>query len=728
MQPNHQSNECSEPVASPMAMLVTIDAGIRFSVRDRGTGTHYVAEDTRRGKYFRFGSQEYHVVNLLSGERSLSEIHRILVDDGLDWSENDLVFFVRHLMNHGLVTVASTAQRPGPGSLPSNGGHANVAESATHRRVTKPALRLISGLLSQRIPLANGDRLAKRFLPLLGFLFTPTAQILSFGLVVAAIALVWSNWVAFSMEIRRVFDQPLWLLLGLIWCFLKLVHETGHAVCAKRHGVRVGPMGVIFFLCAPLAYVDVTDAWKLPQRRDRIQIALAGVSLELLVGAIAAWIWWLSPLGSVKHLAAQVFLLAGPATLLVNANPLLRLDGYYVVSDLLEIPNLRTLGRQRLGAWIDHGLIGLPIPPRPLQDWRTDFAVVHATLSVVFQFTWMTGLVVAVWSWAKALGMVLAIAAILMWAIYPAMKWGHRIWTLQPAGRWVLNPYQRRLVAWIMMALLLCQLAAIHSSPFQRRIPVLVRYQNEQIARAAVDSFVTAVYFKCGERVERGQLLIQLEQPELIIEHDQLMDQRDAAIGRSIQHRRLGEIALSEASSDEAASLQRRIDEIGEQIDQLQVVAQRSGKITTPSTDRLLGRYVQRGDELLRVSDPQEKEVLALIAEDNLNAYSQANRQKVSAKIRFRGGVRVEAALSSPEPSASRRLPHPALAATAGGPLAVQHLETTETVELVQPHLQTVLPLDPLTSLQVQSGQIGRLTLPDNRSLFARLWEHLRSS
>ena len=92
-----------------------------------------------------------------------------------------------------------------------------------------------------------------------------------------------------------MFDPSLWLLLLGMWAISKVIHETGHAVAARYHGVQVGKIGILFFFMAPLAYVDVTDAWKLKSRWSRVQIALAGIYLELAVAAIAAWAWWLLP-------------------------------------------------------------------------------------------------------------------------------------------------------------------------------------------------------------------------------------------------------------------------------------------------------------------------------------------------------------------------------------------------------------------------------------------------
>lgn len=736
-QPNIDANSASSG-GETMAVIVQIDPAIEFSQRQSGYELVYVAKDRRTGKFYRFGAREYHVVVMMDGNRSLEEICIQLARDGLDWSKRDVIAFVRELTQHRLACVAPDPQDHSAVQTGSDQQHSQASNPpSTHQKTSQPqggaqrnrlmarGLKMLGGLLTQRFPLADGDRIASKLLLTFGMVFSVPATVLWTIVVTIGIGIVWTHADAFSMEVRRVFDQQLWIVLAVVWLVLKVFHECGHAVCAKRHGVRVGKMGIMFFLFAPLAYVDVTDAWSLVRRRDRVQIALAGVYVELAIGAVAALLWWLLPIGFAKHLAAQVFLVAGPATLLVNANPLLRLDGYYVLSDWLEIPNLRAQGRQRLGAIMEFLLFRLPPTPSPLIGWRREFAVFHAFCSVIFQVVWMSGLVIAVSAWAKGLGMVVAVAATIMWGLLPLLRWMHKIWTMQGSGGWVLSFYQRRLIAISVAVFLAVHYAAVSTSPLARRVPVVVRFQNEQIARAPVDAFVSSVFVRCGDRVERGTLLMELEKPELVLKHDQLMDRRDVELAKTIQFRQRGELAMSKVAEENAESIERQLQEIAQQIESMRVIAQRDGKITSPATDQMLGRYVSQGQELLRVSDPQEKEVLAIVAEESMEAYKKASATGQNAQIRLRGGVVIATPLKGLLPSASRTLPHAALAVTAGGPLAVQIAEHSESTELVHSQLQSVLPLDALTSLSVESGQIGRLTIPDDRTIISRLWERI---
>ena len=413
------------------------------------------------------------------------------------------------------------------------------------------------------------------------------------------------------------------------------------------------------FCWRPLAYVDVTDAWKLKPRFERVRIALGGVYVELAIAAIAAWAWWLLPTGVLKHIAAQVFVVAGPGTLLVNANPLLRLDGYYVLSDLLEIPNLRMHGRRQLGGIIESLLLSIPRQPSLLAGWRRPAATIHAICSVTFQFFWMTGLIIAASMWMQGLGIVLAVSAFLLWGLLPLAHWIRKVWLLEPATRWGLNSKRTSLIGYLVLVVLTVHHYSVANSPLARRVPVVVRYQDEQVARATADAFVDVVYATRGQRVSKGMLLIELSQPELELQRGVLADDLSLAQQRAVQLRRQGNIALASAEMEKASSLGRQLAELDEQLEGLQVVAERDGLVTTANTDRLVGTYVTAGQELIRVSDPNEKELLVTIGQHDAQAYQSAVGSV--AKVRLRGDTHFErrcrtVATPPPTESAAPRL------------------------------------------------------------------------
>lgn len=693
-----------------------IDPQVVFTKRRIGGQITAVAHHAAIGKFFQLGSEEYRVAQLLDGKRTLTDIMQTLADEDIDWQPREVAEFISRLVASRLAHPVITRHVP-EASDPSDG------QDAPAQRRWMKAAKALSLVISQRIPLLHGDPIASRLERKLGSVFSPTGTVYGVLFILTGLVIVATHASEFSAEIERMFDPGMWVVLLVMWVLAKAIHELGHAVAARYHGVQVGKMGIMFFLFAPLAYVDVTGAWKLRNRFSRVQIALAGIYVELAIASIAAWAWWYLPDGLPRHLAAQLFVVAGPATLLVNANPLLRLDGYYVLSDLTEIPNLRMHGRRQLASLIERILFGIK-PPRPLlEGWRRKFATFHAACSVVFQVVWMGGLVIGISMWARGLGVVIAIAATILWALLPLTRWIHKIWTMGGDDRWTFNSRRKRLVTYAVLVGVWIVPFFADSSPFARRVPVVVQFHQEQIARAAADAFVHTVYVKRGQRVEKGALLLELRDPELSLQRDAKESELKIAELKAIQFRRQGQLSRSAAETENAESLRRQLIELDEQLAGMLVIAERSGVVEGAQLDNLLGRFVEQGDELLRIADPQEKELLASVAESDMQAYQAAASRGEPAEIRLRGGTRFEAVPESLRPRARRTLPHPALAATAGGPLAVEPSteEDEDALRVIEPQLQSRTPLDPVISVELQSGQIGMMTIQDNRSLVTRL-------
>ena len=712
---------------SPSPPRVVVDQELTFSRRDVGGRTAFVVHQPSTGKYFQLGAEEYRVARLLDGNRTLTDIVAALQADGITWTPDRTAEFVSKLVTSRLArTIDTVAQPPTPDHASASAAQAASPAGPRSRPLTwsQRLPKLLSLTVSQRIPLMYGDAPAERLRRVIGSVFSGRGVVGWSLLAISSLIITSIHSEAFADELRRMFDPQIWIVLLCMWVIAKVIHEAGHAVAARYHGVRVGKVGVMFFFLAPLAYVDVTDAWKLPSRWKRVQIAAAGVYLEWILASLSAWAWLLLPDGYARHLAAQCFLVAGPGTLLVNANPLLRLDGYYILSDLTEIPNLRMHGRRQLVGLLERLLLRIPSCQPLLSGWRWYFATVHAACSVVFQIAWMSGLVIAVSMWAEGLGLLLAFSAIMLWVLLPLVSWFSKIWRLESAGAWELSEKRRRLVAVTLCGFVIVQYLWVSSSPFARRVPVVVQFRDPQIARASADAFVNAVLVESGQRVKAGMQLVELDDPELRIRREEKADELRIAELREIQLRRKGELAASAAETENAASLRRQLDELDQQIDGLRVTATREGIVIGSRLQNLRGSFVQQGDELLRVSDPNQKELLVAINESDVQAYQRAVTSGKPAAIRLRGGTKLAAVPAAVRPRARRTLPHPALAATSGGPLAVEPSpEEGQDLRVVDPQLHSVTPLDAVTSANLHDGQIGTMVIADTRSLISRVWD-----
>nr|WP_236696719.1 site-2 protease family protein [Rhodopirellula islandica] len=762
------SVEPSGPPASMTAPKVRLDSDLEFNVCEVAGVTVVRAAHAGTGKHFQFGAAEHHVAMLLDGQRSTTEIIAQAEQDGLDWSAEDIADFIAVLVAQKIAiaeqTPASTppscnspASEPGQqvetSVPPADAMNASVdldslgestpeptADSKRNRwspwligklaSCIAPLIKVCSWLISLRFPLINANAPANAALPVMRPLFSIHGVVIAGSFISVSMVFALFHRKQLTAELMRIFDSQMWVGMLALWCVLKLIHELGHAVSARWHGVQVGKAGVMFFLFAPLAYVDVTNAWRLPNRQSRASIAMAGVYLELLIASVAYWVWCWHPTEFVAHVAAQIFFIAGPATLLVNANPLLRLDGYYVLSDWTDIPNLREQGRKLFGGWLQTKLFAMHGPSCKLSGWRRGFAACHAAASVVFQMVWMGGLIVVVSMWAGPVGLLVAMAAILLWVMLPSLQFAKKVWNYTDSSETFSKWSHRRRAIWTCVTFsFLGQFVVTLPSPLSRPVPVVVRFADDQILRSPIDGFVDRVVMQTGEAVMAGQVILELADHELVAQRDATQLELESEEIKWQRHEGLGELGLAEAARQKAESLRRSLEELNAQVDSLRVVAQRDGEILTTDMQDLKGAYVRVGEELVHVGVRQRMELLVSVGDSDLDAYRSTLQKAEPMQVLLRGGEIIEVYPEKLQPRASRQIPHPALAATVDGPLPVApaktRSESSDPYELLTPRFQSIVTLSPAVSHRVHAGETGRMALRDQRSLGRRFWEWL---
>lgn len=724
-----------------------------------GEVQRYICHDARRGKYFHFGAAEYEVARNLDGETSLEQLHALLEQHGHVWSIEEIGELIASLAKAGLAELRGPVS-PGTaaGGPPDQGlaaapprdigdraaaarSDANVSSAASTAEATAPGaadpeapatgngmvwLRGTAWLISQRIPLIHADRPAVWLTRRLHRLFSSLGVLVWTGMVLFALLILARHGERFSQELRHILTPAAWPWMFGFWLLGKVAHETGHAIAARRQGVRVGKAGILFFLFAPLAYIDVTDAWRLPRKWSRIQIALAGVYIELGLAAIAVMVWNATDDVMLRYLAAQCAFVLGPATLLVNANPLLRLDGYFVLSDALDIPNLRMHGRRQLSGWLQHRLLGTAPVASLLTGWRRYAATLHACASVLFQILWMGGIIWGLRHWAGGVGFVIGAAAVALWVLVPLSRW---VMHLRSSEQWPRLRLRLGLVT--AVAILFVALLGQCRSPLGRRIPVVVRYAGEQVLRADSDGFVRQVHVTAGTPVEAGDALIELEEPGLAARLESLrLDLRAAKLRRN-QLGSQGQHARARGEAERAVTLERQITEIEAQLAALTIRATGPGTVKTPRLDDLVGRYVRRGEVLVRIGNETRKELLASIEGSDAASYEAAVRRKALVPVRFRGGETCWVRPFKAAPRATRNIPHPVLAATAGGPLPVEATDEEDESssagsQLTEPRSESRSKLPAAVAKRFRAGQRGTLILGDRRTLWQRAADVLR--
>ncbi|HMF12033.1 MAG TPA: site-2 protease family protein [Gemmataceae bacterium] len=342
--------------------------------------TYYVVKDPVSLRYYRFKEQEQFLLQFMDGDRTLDdaqkEYEKRFRPERL--TLEDLESFAQQLLTAGL------AQNESPKA-------GTQLFERRRKRLRKEWLQTLTNILYIKLPIYDPDRLLGWMLQYTWWIFTPLFLAVSVGVMLAAIALVTTHFDTFldRLPSYHVFFQfktigYLWVALGLV----KIIHEFGHGLSCKAFGGEVHEMGALFLCFSPCLYANVSDAWTLPNKWHRIIISAAGIYVELIIAAIATFVWWNTPSHPfVNNMALSLMIVCSVSTVVFNANPLMRYDGYYVLADWLEIPNLRDRSNRYLKNVVLEHCLGVEVQPEPYMAlWRRWLFVSYAIVSWLYRW------------------------------------------------------------------------------------------------------------------------------------------------------------------------------------------------------------------------------------------------------------------------------------------------------------------------------------------------------
>jgi putative peptide zinc metalloprotease protein len=342
--------------------------------------TYYVVKDPVSLRYYRFKEQEHFLIRLMDGGHTLDDAQKAFEKrfrpDRL--TLEDLEAFGQQLLNAGL------AQNESP-----QAGKQLFDRRKKRRR--SEWLQALTNILYIKIPLFDPDKVLNKMLPYTRWMFTTAFLLVSVGVMLAAILLVLTHFQTFRDRLPSSHEffsfktvVYMWAALGLV----KIIHEFGHGLSCKAFGGEVHEMGLLFLCFSPCMFCNVSDAWTLPNKWKRIIISGAGIYVELIIAAIATFVWWNTPSHPfVNYMALSLMIVCSVSTVFFNANPLMRYDGYYVLADWLEIPNLRDRSNRYLQRLVTEYCLGIETQPEPYMELhRRILFLVYAIVSYIYRW------------------------------------------------------------------------------------------------------------------------------------------------------------------------------------------------------------------------------------------------------------------------------------------------------------------------------------------------------
>jgi putative peptide zinc metalloprotease protein len=652
--------------------------------------THYVVKDPVSLRYYRFNEQEYYVVKHFDGKHTLEETqkeferqfrpHRLTLED--------LEGFAQQLLQAGLVQH-ETAQA----------GKQLYEKRRKQRRLQRIAT--ISNILYIKLPVYDPDKLLTRMLKYTSWIFTYWFFAASVALMLSAVILVTTHFDTFWQRVpkyQEFFAYNRWLYLWIALGIVKVIHEFGHGLSCKHFGGECHEMGALFLCLSPCLYCNVSDSWTLPSKWRRIIISFAGIYVELVIAAISTWVWWNAPDGSVTaNIALCVMVLCSISTFVFNANPLMRFDGYYMMADYLEIPNLRDRSNRLLKNITCEYALGMEVQPEPyMETWRKVLFITYAIASYVYRWVVTFSILLFLYNWLKPykLGSIsagLAVAALgsmIGWPLYRLFKGLHK------RGR--LPDMKRKNVS-ISSAIVIGLILAFFFLPLpisRVRQVGLVQIDAPFMHKVTLpdDAILTTLNVENGGKVEAGELLAEFRSPKLEAQLAEYLGQYDSFRRETEVY---GAMMREARDSDETKTLdgerqeaqrnmrssKAKVDSIEQMIDRLQG----RGGVTAPAKGVVLGapRREDVGKEFLRdqplpfctIGDPSKVVIQVPVSPHEY----QLLRNDLTALKELKVDVRIRGRMSETVPGRIVRLPEAdakdvpaALSNKFGGPLPVK--------------------------------------------------------
>lgn len=693
--------------------LLTLRGDLAFTPQNKGDETYYTVEDPVNSRFFRLGHGEYTLLTLLDGKTTLrsalAQLAALLPDTHL--TENSAVALCHWLVENELAYTAESAQ-------------AGRLTSKKTRAVQQETWARFNPLVF-RLPLFHPDDVFTRLAKTCGWFFSGPAFAVWLIIIAVGAYQLLSGWDRFAASAQTILVPTNWLWLAVCWITLKVLHETSHGIVAKRYGGTVRETGLMFVALMPLAYVDVTSIWRFRSRRQRIHVAVAGIYSELLIGAIAAIAWQATSEGWwINALCHNLVVTAAGATLVFNANPLMKFDGYYVLSDLLQIPNLYTNGQRCLQYFFRRYLLGVPATSPVPAGREAAITWCYGVASLMWRIALCATIMIGTVTMFHGAGIVLTAAAAALWIGAPAVRFAKYLVHGKPGEQ----PRRMRFAA-IVVAGVSGGIALFGFVPWPGAsvAPAVVEFAPPIVVRSASAGFVREIHAADGRKVMGGDLLMVLENDELASEIADLQLQIRQSDVRSRQHEHRGRLAALQAENEQRAALYTQLKEKEAQLAQLEVRAPAAGTVAAPALHSLLGTYLEAGEEIVTIGDRTTKQLRISISQDTFDGFTRWRGRFVHVDLP--GYQSWEARLKGVAPRASKTPIHPAMVAVNGGPLPVREVPDDSSkpndgrYEFLEPRFSGIVQLDPEKSETICVGQQATVSYrPFQASIGEHLW------
>ncbi len=616
----------------------------------------YVLQDHATGRFQRFTPAVYLLIGLMDGERTIQEIWeevRVRLGDEAPTQEEVIQILIQ-------LHSADVLQCNVPPDTE------ELFKRFEKRRLGK-FKQNIRNPLAMRFSILDPEKFLVRFRYVGNLIFSLLGAILWLIVVGAGVIFAGVHFPELTENITdRILSTQNIVLLWFTFPFLKAFHEFGHAFAIKRFGGEVHEMGIMFLVFTPIPYVDASSASAFRTKWERILVGASGMAVELFIGAIALFLWINMEPGTLRSILYNMIFIASISSILFNGNPLLRYDAYFILADLIEIPNLGPRGIRYLGYLFQRYLFGLrDIEPPISTPGERRWFVVYSISSFFYRIFIYASIIMFVASKFFIAGMIMAMWAIFSMIILPVGKAGKFLFYSPRLGR----KRGRAILASSSALALIIVVIAFVPVPLSTQTEGVLWIPEQSIIRAGADGFVNRVIRESGVMIKKGESLIECFDPFLPA-NIRILESQLRGLKILYDTQILNDRVQAEITVDEIKHLKAELGRSRERNEELIVRSPSDGIFYSPMLQDLPGRYVKRGELLGYVLNPQTVTVRVVVEQKDVDLVRLKTK---GVKIRFSEKISetFPAKIKREVPSATDQLPSRTLSKEGGGEVPI---------------------------------------------------------
>ena len=561
--------------------------------------------DVLRNKYFSLGKTAFQLLSHWIGGKDLENFMIAMKKKGLQIEQHEAEELINFLSNNSLI-------------IHSNRHDIGLLMKENESQNKNWFINLIHNYLFFRIPLVKPDQWLKKTLPIARFFSSKSIRYVIYFLGILGVFSVIQQWEDFIQTFLYFFSWKGLFFYGLSLFAIKALHELGHAYTAKNYGCHVPSMGLAMLVFFPFLYTDTTNAWKLRNHKDRLNIDLSGVLIEIHLALIATFLWAVLPDGTLKSIMFFIATTGWIASLIINISPFMKFDGYYVLSDWLKAENLQprsfALAKWKLRKWL---FDFKDEPPEILEKFRQNIFIIYAALTWIYRLFLFIGIAFLIYHFAfKVLGIFLFIVEMIWFVALPIFK-EILVW-------YKMRSKIQLTIKFLRTILLLSALGFIFFYPWQSNIKLPAIYSAENFITLfpTQESRVTNIYVQEGQQLKKDEVLLELNSTKINFQISQNQNKIQL-----IQHQLNNVIGSEEylkkslTLKSELVKLENSLNNLNQKKETLVIKAPFNSELTA-MPDIHAGQWVNKLTPLATLVDKSHHIIHAFISEKDLYLFN----------------------------------------------------------------------------------------------------------